>query len=693
MAGGSAGDLKTLFAESVVLVPGSSPWLQIKLSQCGFGDVQMTLLGRFLDDLLPEPVDGEAICANIDLNDNAIGNAGLTAVLDALERKCVSCKIIKLFKNRISDEGGVRLAQAVRRQTSAVEEIHLSHNLFSARTLVALCMALAKHDGYPIVGRNRLYIPCWVRMEYNNIARPLEVLEMLRRHGPVTVCTAENRDQCGPWRCACANRTMTSVPKIHLFAIHCQIRARVAEHSDADMRQEIRKWGGDLKPVAPSASGRPAVKAMLAPTGPRPARPKPGAAVPPALARESSGPGVWENTARRATPQVALVPAADAPDSHPAGKALDSPLADIGTANVEAGLEQSVLVKAEAPPEAQKLSEENGNTIVGNAVAGTSGNTVHDVRSRRPSLVLDSAGRRRILSKQLEDAGEGQSAQFVCPLCEYVNHRPVMTACSHMFCHPCFGDYVAGQVSKTKKNGSSDSRVPTIPCPVPQCKKQLRQGDVRQLDKAGPEGATIRRVRNNLRVRCVHHPELFKFPCGKDAEVVKSKTGLACTWIGDLSAFEEHIAKSCAVEKQVVRCEEAAISESADAAPATLGISTSGVLEDPLKADGEQHNSSSAVVSARTCEVGDGGADVSAASAPVAASEPKGDETRIVRYDYIPKESDGAQIALRTQDLVKIFEVTKEGWAAGVKLCRTTHQEVGEPGWFPVGYLFPAEAA
>ena len=122
MAGGSAGDLKTLFAESVVLVPGSSPWLQIKLSQCGFGDVQMTLLGRFLDDLLPEPVDGEAICANIDLNDNAIGNAGLTAVLDALERKCVSCKIIKLFKNRISDEGGVRLAQAVRRQTSAVEE-------------------------------------------------------------------------------------------------------------------------------------------------------------------------------------------------------------------------------------------------------------------------------------------------------------------------------------------------------------------------------------------------------------------------------------------------------------------------------------------------------------------------------------------------------------------------------------------
>ena len=41
----------------------------------------------------------------------------------------------------------------------------------------------------------------------------------------------------------------------------------------------------------------------------------------------------------------------------------------------------------------------------------------------------------------------------------------------------------------------------------------------------------------------------------------------------------------------------------------------------------------------RTCEVGDGGAHVSAASAPVAASEPKGDETRIVRYDYIPKAS------------------------------------------------------
>merc|ERR1740130_1268276 len=100
-----------------------------------------------------------------------------------------------------------------------------------------------------MIGRNRLYIPCWVRMEYNHIARPQEVLEMLRQDGPVTICTADNREDCGPWRCACSNRDKAVCPKVHLFTITNQSR-RTMLHEDVDMREEIKRWGGDVKPNA-----------------------------------------------------------------------------------------------------------------------------------------------------------------------------------------------------------------------------------------------------------------------------------------------------------------------------------------------------------------------------------------------------------------------------------------------------------
>lgn len=297
-------DSKKLFAERVTLQTGqgSSSWLQVRLSSKGLGDEQMAELGRFLDDLLPD-VDRnskeEAVWANIELAENVIGSTGLISVLDALDRKHVTCKCIKLYRNKIGDEGGVKLAETVRRQVSAVEEIHLSHNMFSARTLVALCMALGKHEEYPLVGRSRLYIPCWVRMEYNHIARPNEVLEMLRRDGPVTICTADNREDCGPWRCACSSREKTAVPQVHLFTIANQSR-RTVLHEDSDLRAEVIRWGGEVKPlvrhdpsVRKAAPAAPSVS--LGPRGAVPAKAGSGCSTPTAsVANAPPRPSPWD---------------------------------------------------------------------------------------------------------------------------------------------------------------------------------------------------------------------------------------------------------------------------------------------------------------------------------------------------------------------------------------------------------------
>lgn len=263
----SAADLKKLFAERVTLVPGKDSWLQVRLASRGLGDDEMVVLGKFLNGLLPD-VDPssteEAVWANVDLAENVIGSNGLISVLDVLDKKRVTCKCIKLYRNKIGDEGGVRLAETVQRQQSAVEEIHLSHNMFSARSLVALSMSLAKHEAYPFMGRSRTYIPCWVRMEYNHIAKPQEVLDMLRRDGPVKICTADNRDDCGPWRCACSDREKKGVPQVHLFTITNQSR-RTVLHEDSDMREEIKRWGGDVKPLARLD---PSVRKAAPPTAP-----------------------------------------------------------------------------------------------------------------------------------------------------------------------------------------------------------------------------------------------------------------------------------------------------------------------------------------------------------------------------------------------------------------------------------------
>lgn len=756
----SASELKKLFVDRVTLVPGSSSWLQVKLSGRGLGDDHMTELGRFLDQLLPDPEPNsteEAVWANVELAENVIGSAGLISVLDALDRHRVSCKCIKLYKNKIGDEGGVRLAQQVSRQQSAVEEIHLSHNMFSARTLVALCMALAKHDGYPMVGRSRLYIPCWVRMEYNHIARPNEVLDMLRQNGPVSICTADNRDDCGPWRCVCANRAKTSVPAVHLFTIAVQSRNRVTPHDDAELREEIRRWGGECKPLAPSVRKA----APTVPVGQRgAATPKPVAGTScttPTASMANAPPRIspWDNSInnpalRRSITAPATVsdekhaPATAEDESSRSSKLEESrPVEDTSAGNTstapppappppvvkasdaeaddspnkEVVAEESFDQPFDPPQRKNSTSQETGSkadkesikpsvlqspkngqlqagsqtSVRKEATSGTSiilsagsgVGTGDNTSAHRKSLVLDGGGRRRILPQQLVEADN--SGPFVCPICAFVIAKPVITSCSHLFCEACFRHWVTDQVSKQKKTAEPGAPVPLVPCPQTKCHEKLRKQDIMLLDKADSTKvgavALLQRLRNNLRVRCVHHHEHFKFPCGQDADKVHREAGLKCEWIGDISAYDDHV-KRCPIECKILDKLGARDNgtTSATAPPPPPGVptrKTSGQSDAKAKASSTQKSSPETKINGSSNGV-DGKPEIADSG-----------EVRVAQYDYVPRDSDKAQISLSKHDFVRVFEITDSGWAAGVRLSRDTMTEVGEAGWFPEGYLFP----
>lgn len=723
------GALQKLFSNHVTL-SADQQWLQVRLSGKGLGDSDMYALGRYLDELLPQSDAEEAAWANVELAENVIGNDGLIAVLDVFERRRVSCKYIKLYKNKIADFAGVRLADQVRRQESAVEEIHLSHNMFSAKTLVALCMALAKNEAYPMMGRNRLYIPCWVRMEYNYIAKPLEVLDMLRRDGPVSICTADNRDDCGPWRCHCAGRTKQSVPKVHLFTIGVQSRTRNEPKDENELREDIRKYGGSLQPVAPAVRKAPSL-----PTG-GPRMPQPG---PAAAARTPTatvnGRGAWDTGVIPAHPP--LQRARTEPAVMPETQEAVTPIATyefMETAAVNSTINQTKETAVPPPPpppravtpqdkppgsvqqeagkrEADTRAAVGGNTggagsngtlsgqlpmsapaqkdvtAVVHAGGGASTGAVETVPGRRNSLVLDGSGRRRILPTQME--AEESSGPFVCQICSYVIHKPVITTCSHLFCESCFRQWVQDQVSKEKRNQKADAPVPLVPCPQNSCSMKLRKQDISPFDKAdstkvGATVALLQRLKNNLRIRCVHHVDHFKFAFGKDAQRIHSETGgaMSCQWVGDISAYDDHIRKGCPIEQRLVENGHAA-APSPPSAGANKSLTGAQQLQGDVKAK---------PAAANHTRVNGGGpaADTGATGPKMADSSPSDHgEIRTVRYDYAPCDTDKAQIPLRQGHKVKVFEVTDSGWAAGVRLCNETQQEVGDAGWFPEGYLFP----
>lgn len=278
-----------------------------------------------------------------------------------------------------------------------------------------------------------------------------------------------------------------------------------------------------------------------------------------------------------------------------------------------------------------------------------------DESQNRVSLVLDRNGQRRILPEQLE----AEESDFVCHLCSFVMVRPVITRCSHLFCDPCFRNWVSDQVVKHKQGPAANEPVPLIPCPI--CKAKLRKTDIAPMSVAeAPAAILLQRRRNNLQIRCVHHPDHFKFAFGKDAERMTRDMGVRCSWTGDQPGYEDHLRK-CEVERRLQDAQNRANGGTAS-----------------IRVDGsDQQRNHGLKVSEPAAE-----------PEPIPVSSEQ-EEVRVARFEY--NSSDQAQLKLMINDLVKVFKVTSTGWAAGVRLSPTSMQEQGEPGWFPVGYLHPSD--
>mmetsp|Transcript_80847 Transcript_80847/g.210624 ORF Transcript_80847/g.210624 Transcript_80847/m.210624 type:complete len:622 (+) Transcript_80847:57-1922(+) len=570
----------------------------------------------------------------VDFSQNEFSSQGLRVVMEVCLR-CPKLKVLKLYRNYIDDSGAEGLAELFS-SCPNIEEVHLSHNRFTAAGVETLVAAAE-------LARPENMSPLWLRLEQNDVADPDAVYADMQTR--LSVCNRPDERYCSVRGCC-------KKMQVHLPFFSWQRGTRQQPENNKPTAGPAAHVPNNAKVVGPSFRV-PRAEANGVPAGLRLPPPPPkangsGTTTHGTPAWDAMGIGRHKNSGYNS-----------GTDMHAANKNGTAAATGYPVANGHHG----------ASP--LKSHERNGYDVVASPAASPNGCADDEQGASlpngasvggRPSVVLDSHGRRRILPKQLE--AQDASNQFVCPLCSFVVVHPVITTCSHSFCDHCFRHYVGHQVNDMKKGLPCDGPVPLIPCPQRGCQMKLRKKDIRsegEVAKSGAAGAAglLARLRNNLTVRCVHHSEHFKQAFGKDAEIIAREKGMTCTWIGDLGAYEDHLRKGCRVEGIIAGSEAAATNGTPKSGPPTADSPTPArVRTDP------------------------GSINISSDRA----------DLRRARYDFNPRDTDKAQIVLKANDLVKVFDVTEAGWAAGVRICRDTLQEIGEPGWFPSGYLLPLEA-
>mmetsp|Transcript_12239 Transcript_12239/g.28538 ORF Transcript_12239/g.28538 Transcript_12239/m.28538 type:complete len:836 (+) Transcript_12239:70-2577(+) len=134
----------------------------------------------------------------IDFSQNQLTANGLGCVLD-LCRECPNLRVLKLFKNRIGDDGVDKLASVIA-QSHSLREVHLSHNRLTEAGICRLVELVSKSRGDGLR-------PLWLRVERNWVGKEAEPRLLAHLMSQFRVC---------PRRQDCTVDTCSTRCSIHL---------------------------------------------------------------------------------------------------------------------------------------------------------------------------------------------------------------------------------------------------------------------------------------------------------------------------------------------------------------------------------------------------------------------------------------------------------------------------------------------
>jgi len=163
----------------------------------------------------------------VDFSQNYLSAESLSKVL-ALCKLCTGLRVLKLYKNGIRDSGARELA-AFLKQSSTLEEVHLSHNHFSAQGVSELVEAAEQSH---VTGSK----PIWLRLEHNDVEDPQTVLQTLQQC--FSVCGRNDQVRCSVRVCG-------DGCKVHLPFFRFQRHTTDLENWPATSWEEHSDWQED----------------------------------------------------------------------------------------------------------------------------------------------------------------------------------------------------------------------------------------------------------------------------------------------------------------------------------------------------------------------------------------------------------------------------------------------------------------
>ncbi|ANQ06012.1 Uncharacterized protein PCOAH_00003510 [Plasmodium coatneyi] len=200
-------------------------------------------------------------CLNIDLSENYITCTGLKTLLKFIlsYSENVGVHILKLYKNNIKDDGVSLIKQLVYVQKIPMEELHLSHNFVQDNTCKELLLSFvqAKKENNYVYPRYEKYqnsykhlqIPVWIRLEYNCIQNPKEILKEVEEFAKkkrgyksnLIICAALKSDKrCCPYKCLNATARNTPIMHVYMF-IHQKDNPSQAISANGKVIKEEKK--------------------------------------------------------------------------------------------------------------------------------------------------------------------------------------------------------------------------------------------------------------------------------------------------------------------------------------------------------------------------------------------------------------------------------------------------------------------
>ncbi|CRH03062.1 conserved Plasmodium protein, unknown function [Plasmodium relictum] len=210
-------------------------YLDISLNNKSLYDSHILELVKILKKII-KIVYNTYYCLNIDLSENHITCLGLKTLLKYVlnYNENIGINILKIYKNSIKDDGVSLIKQLVYIQKIPMEELHLSHNFIQDNTCKELLLSFvqAKRDSNYVYPRYDKYqnpykhvqIPVWIRLEYNCIQNPKELLKEVEEFAKkkrgyksnLIICSALKSDKrCCPYKCL--NATVRNTPIMHVY--------------------------------------------------------------------------------------------------------------------------------------------------------------------------------------------------------------------------------------------------------------------------------------------------------------------------------------------------------------------------------------------------------------------------------------------------------------------------------------------